>query len=69
MKKSLLIVMAIVGASVLFSCKKDYHCSCSFNNNLVYSVDLGNQYKDNAQSTCNGYDTTVKGETWQCVVY
>ena len=60
-----------IGSAVLFaaSCKKDYHCSCTFRNNNVYSTDLGAQYKNDAQNKCNAYDSTVQGETWNCTLY
>jgi len=53
----------------LVSCKRVYHCHCSFNNKVVYSKDLGAQHQDDAEKICNGYDTTVVGEVWNCTLY
>lgn len=52
-----------------FSCKKQYHCHCVYNNKLVYSEDLGNQTKDNAAKMCSAHDTDVAGEVWTCTTY
>lgn len=63
---SIILILCVV---FLFSCKKDYHCSCSFNNNVVYSKDLGTQTRSNAQNTCSSYDTMYTGEVWNCTIY
>jgi hypothetical protein len=70
MKKATYMGIIILSGVLFFvSCKKEYHCHCTYNNNLVYSKDLGNQTKKNAEKICNTYDTTVTGETWTCTVY
>ena len=70
MKKATRTVIFVLLAVVcLFSCKKVYHCSCSYNNVVVYNADLGSQYKSNAQSQCNAYDSTITGEVWTCTIY
>ena len=70
MKKAIYIVITILVCVLSFvSCKKEYHCSCSFNNQVMYTKDLMNQTKSNAQSQCSQYDTTVTGETWNCTIF
>lgn len=51
------------------SCKKNYRCSCSFNNKIMYTRDLGTQSESKAQEICSSYDTSVTGEVWNCSVY
>lgn len=71
MKRLIFNVLAIAFLSVVFfaSCKKDYHCQCSYNNGVMLIKDLGSQSKSNAESQCSGYDTTVTGEKWDCTIY
>jgi hypothetical protein len=64
---SAVIVMFCVVS--LGSCKKVYHCNCSYNNRVVFSKDLGAQSESKAQEICNTYDTTVAGELWNCTTY
>lgn len=50
MKKVLYtVVILAIGVSFLPSCKKEYHCQCTYNNQLVRTVDMGNQTSDNAK--------------------
>ena len=63
------VIFLLLGMIMLFSCKKVYHCSCSYNNIVVYNTDLGSQYKSNAQTKCNSYDSTITGEVWTCSLY
>ncbi len=70
MRKVTLTVIIILFCSFSFvSCEKEYHCGCTFNGSVVYTKDLGYQYKTNAKNTCTGYDTVVTGEVWNCVLY
>jgi len=70
MKKATYTIICItVGLLSLASCKKSYHCSCSFNNRMVYTVDLGREYEDNAKEKCSSYDSTITGEVWNCGIY
>lgn len=71
MKKVTYTVITVVLGIISFtSCKKEYHCGCTYNNQLVTTIDLGNQTKSNAQSTCSKYDTsTIPGEMLTCTVY
>ncbi len=68
-KATYTIVIVLVGMLSLFSCKKDYHCSCTYNNTVMYNVDLGDQTNKNAKSMCSSYDSTIKGEVWTCTIY
>jgi hypothetical protein len=70
MKKTTL-TLALVALSIFSftSCKKEYHCECTYNNALMKNVDLGTQTKDYASTLCNSYDTTVPGEKWLCTLY
>ena len=70
MKKATYTVIIFLAAVVTFaSCEKDYHCACTFNNSVIYTKDLGAQYKNNAQNECSSYDSTVVGEVWNCTIY
>jgi len=63
------VLLAVVAIAFFASCKKDYHCQCSYNNQVMLVKDLGSQVHGDAQTTCNGYDSTVTGEKWNCVIY
>lgn len=65
----IVILFSIISLSSLFSCKKLYHCTCSYNNEVVFVKDLGSQVFDDAKKQCNSYDTTQPGEKWTCTVY
>jgi hypothetical protein len=70
MKKAIYTVITLLLVSCfLISCEKEYHCACTFNNSVIYTRDLGNQYKNNAQKECSSYDSTVAGEVWNCSIY
>ena len=68
-KVTYILATAFLITLAFYSCKKEYHCSCSFNNTVVFTKDLGNQYKKNAKDQCNAYDSTMQGEVWQCGIY
>jgi hypothetical protein len=40
-----------------------------YDNKLVYSQDLGNKTKADAEKICSRNDTLVAGEIWNCTVY
>ena len=70
MKKVIFAAVVIfIGLVSLASCKKLYHCHCSYNNKVVFSKDIGGQYEDKATEECSSYDTTVTGEVWNCTIY
>ena len=69
MRKAIFALLVFTGLFSSTSCTKDYHCACTYNNAVVYNIDLGVQYKDNAQAKCAAYDSTIKGMTWQCSLY
>ena len=70
MKKTTYAIVFVLACMLsFFSCKKDYHCSCTYNNKVVYNVDMGDQTKDNANNRCGGYDSTIAGEVWTCTIY
>ena len=71
MKRVIRTVFAMAAAGLVFfaSCKKDYHCECSYNNTVMLNKDLGAQVHSDATTQCNAYDTSVTGETWKCIVY
>lgn len=69
MKKAIYTSVVILSGIISFtSCRKEYHCNCSYNNELVYTKDLGNQSMSDAKTLCSRYDTTVTGETWLCTI-
>ena len=63
------VIIVLVCLVSLVSCKKVYHCSCSYNNVVVLNKDLGAQYAKDAKDECTGYDTTITGEKWTCTLY
>ena len=71
MKKGVFQTMVVLGLGIflLASCKKDYHCQCSYKNQIQLTKDLGQMAKSDAEQTCNGYDSTIIGEQWTCVIY
>jgi len=71
MRKAVYIVSALLVGTLLSvsSCKRTYHCHCSYNNKLMLSKDLGVQSEAKAQEICSGYDTTITGEVWNCTIY
>jgi len=69
-KVSYIVITVLIGLICFASCKKEYHCECTYNNQLITTIDLGNQTKSNATSTCSKYDTsTIPGEVMVCTVY
>ena len=68
-KATYCVIFLLIGLVSLFSCKKVYHCSCTYNNTVVYNADLGSQYQKDANSKCSSYDTTITGEAWTCTIY
>ncbi len=62
-------IIVTLGMVSLVSCKRTYHCKCSYNNRQVFSKDLGAQAESKAQEMCSSYDTTVPGEIWTCTTY
>ncbi|MES2704261.1 MAG: hypothetical protein V4649_16590 [Bacteroidota bacterium] len=70
MKKAAYTVLVILSVMVsMASCKKMYHCSCAYNNTVVYTKDLGSHTEDDAREECSKYDTTITGEKWNCTIY
>ncbi|MDR3678672.1 MAG: hypothetical protein P4L41_01825 [Flavipsychrobacter sp.] len=68
-KATYAILLTIAGTILMTSCKKDYHCACTYNGIAIYNKDLGNQSKRDAKNQCNENTNTVPGETWNCDVY
>ncbi|MFI5196174.1 MAG: hypothetical protein ACHQD8_03725 [Chitinophagales bacterium] len=70
MKKAIYTVITILAVALSFtSCKKEWHCTCSFNNKVMFTKDLMNEVKSKAQTACSQYDSTVTGEVWSCTIY
>ena len=67
MKKAIVIIL--IGLIGTTSCQKVYHCACTYNNQVVYTKDLGTHTKDDATTLCTAYDTTIRGEAWTCTLY
>lgn len=69
MKRILYSIIILLACATIFSaCKKDYHCYCIYHGQVMYSQDLGKQYKNDAEDKCNENTNTVAGETWDCHV-
>ncbi len=64
-----MLAVTIFVVSFATSCKKVYHCQCSYNNKIMLVKDLGSQVESDAKDMCSDYDSTVVGEKWTCVVY
>jgi hypothetical protein len=69
MRRATYCVIIFLGILSFTACTKEYHCECTYNNNVVYNIDLGTQYKDNAQKTCSRFDSTLQGIVWNCNIY
>jgi hypothetical protein len=70
MKKATYTVLTVLAGMVsLMSCKKLYHCTCTFNQQVMYTKDLGKQHEDDAKSECSSFDSTITGEVWNCQIY
>ena len=70
MKKVVYSAVALLLVMIsMVSCKRVYHCNCSYNNKVVYTKDLGAMTNDDATAKCKSYDTTVVGEKWNCSLY
>lgn len=70
MKKTAYLSIVIIAVAVsVVACRKQYHCHCMYNNKLVYSQDLGNKTKADAEKLCSRNDTLVAGEVWTCTTY
>jgi len=60
------VIVALFGALTFTSCKKDYKCTCKFNNSFFASGDttitwdLGKQKKSNAKAACNNESTAYQ---------
>lgn len=67
MKKiTFIAAITLLGSAAFTSCKKDYHCTCTYNGNTVYDQDLGNTTHKDAENQCNEQSTSVAGQTWSC---
>jgi hypothetical protein len=62
-------VIAISFIFVFSSCKKDYTCSCTYNNQVAYTVNIGEYTKSDAQSLCDTNTHVIPGETLTCTVH
>ncbi len=69
MRKALTVIIILLCTLSYMSCKKEYHCGCTYNNQVVFTKDLGVEYKNTAKEKCSGYDTVVVGEKWNCTLY
>ena len=68
-KATYTLTFLLLGVICLFSCKKVYHCSCTYNNTVMYNADLDCQFQNNAQNECSSHDSTITGEAWKCTIY
>jgi hypothetical protein len=68
MKKLMILAIASCGIAALSltSCKKDYHCTCTYNGTVLYDQDLGHMTHSDAENQCNEHSTSVAGQTWEC---
>ena len=70
MKKAIYIVIIILAGMASFtSCKKNWHCTCSYNNKVMYTEDLQNDVKSKAEERCHEHDSTITGQWWTCTIY
>ncbi len=67
MKKIVIVAaVALFGAIVLPSCKKDYKCTCTYTvggASQSTSYDLKNVTKKDAKAACEGYNATLAAYT------
>ena len=70
MKKAIYSVITIMAVGfTLTSCKKVWHCTCSYNNKVMYTEDLQRQAKGDAETMCSKHDSTIAGQVWSCTIY
>jgi hypothetical protein len=70
MKKAGYTLLTVLICALSFtSCKKEWHCTCSYNNTVVFTKDLMNETKSKANDACSAYDSTVTGVVWNCTTY
>jgi hypothetical protein len=62
-------VVILISIMSIVSCRKEYHCHCTYNNQLMASFDLGNKTKDDANKACVAHDSDMVGEVWTCTTY
>jgi hypothetical protein len=63
-------LIIFIGIFFFASCKKNYHCQCTYNNTVVYTEDMGSETSDKAKKRCSVYDSTgIPGEVWLCTTY
>jgi hypothetical protein len=68
-RTSLFLSVILFGALAITGCNKQYHCHCTYNNEIRFSKDLGVMSESDAQRECSSFDTTVRGEVWNCSLY
>jgi hypothetical protein len=68
-KRAIYLLILFFGLLSLAACTKDYHCTCTYNNTVVYYIDLGPQYQNKAQAACSRYDSTLRGIVWDCSLH
>jgi hypothetical protein len=64
-----LVVVFVLFGFLMASCRKDYHCQCSYKNQVTLVKDLGQMVKSDAEDNCSALDSTVAGEKWTCIIY
>jgi hypothetical protein len=71
MKKAVFIAITILCPIIIFTAcqKKNFHCTCTYNQKVVYTEDLGYQEEDKAREACSANDTTYAGQLWHCTIF
>lgn len=65
--KRLFIGIALLTIT-LVSCRKDWTCDCSGNNNIVFSKEIRDTSRKQAVSECEGQYITETNDTLTCVL-
>jgi len=69
MKKLSMIAMGVVLVASLASCKKDYTCTCTYNDGAGSTGSGSYTYKDtkkNAEANCEANEVAVGSTSWKC---
>lgn len=71
MKKLFTVVMGVVFVAALTSCKKNYTCTCTYDDGAGTTGSASYTYKDtkkNAESNCDANEIAVGSTSWKCEI-
>ncbi len=66
--KKIFVLIGVVGALTLSSCKKDWTCQCTDNNGATNYHDVPNATISDANRTCNDFESNSGGTYNNCSI-